>query len=66
MNEIVESLRREGYPLRIRGNDGYTATLVGIQPLIGEHAAIYRYPGGDCVHSLWEIRSARGFEVLEE
>lgn len=66
MSEIVERLRKEGYPRRIKGNGGYEACLVGVQPLIGGHAAIYRYPGGDCVHSLWEIRSARGFEVLEE
>ncbi|MCR5788647.1 MAG: hypothetical protein K6G83_02050, partial [Lachnospiraceae bacterium] len=65
-SSIIESLRKEGYPLRIKGNDGYEAYLVDVQPLIGDHAAIYRYPGGDCVHSLWEIRSGRGFEILEE
>lgn len=56
-NKVVEKLRKEGYPLRIKGNDGYEAVLVGIQPLIGkEHAAIYRYPGGECVHFLDEIK----------
>ena len=60
----VEKLRSEGYPLRIKGNDGYPATLVGIQPLIdGDYEAVYRYPGGDCVHDLREIKQY--FAVLE-
>lgn len=62
----VRFLRSEGYPLRIIGNGGYEARLVGMQPLVGrEHAGIYRYPGGDCCHGLEEIRSGRGFAVLE-
>lgn len=62
----VRFLRSEGYPLRIIGNGGYEATLVGMQPLIGcQHAGIYRYPGGDCCHGLEEIRSGCGFAVLE-
>ncbi|MBR0308868.1 MAG: hypothetical protein IJH92_08250, partial [Mogibacterium sp.] len=40
-----------GFPLRIKGKGGYSATLVAVQPLLdGEFAAIYRYPGGPCVH----------------
>ena len=60
----VEKLRSEGYPLRIKGNGGYPATLVGIQPLLdGDYEAVYRYPGGDCVHDLEEIK--RYFEIVE-
>lgn len=60
----VEKLRNEGYPLRIIGNDGYPATLVGIQRLNdGDYEGVYRYPGGDCVHDLREIK--RYFEVVE-
>lgn len=62
----VRFLRSEGYPLRIIGNDCHEARLVGMQPLIGcKHTGIYRYPGGDCCHGLEEIRSGRGFAVLE-
>lgn len=61
---IVEQMRRDGYPLRIKGNDGYEATLCGMQPLLdGEYMAIYRYPGGDCCHDLAEIK--RCFEIIE-
>lgn len=67
MNKVVEKMRKQGYPLRIRGNDGYEAYLVGAQPLCGnEYAGIYRYPGGDCVHFLEDIRSTRGFEIIED
>ena len=60
----VEQLRKEGYPLKIIGNDGYKATLYDIQPLTeGEHEAIYRYPGGECCHSLTDIAH---FEVIEQ
>lgn len=61
----VEKLRAAGYPLRIKGNDGYSATLVGVQPLLdGDYEALYRYPGGDCVHSLEEIKAY--FDVIEK
>ena len=59
----VEILRDAGYPLRIIGNGGYKATLRGVQPLIGGYAAIYRYQGGEAVHSLEEIMTY--FTVLE-
>lgn len=60
----VEKLRAAGYPLRIKGNDGYSATLVGVQPLLdGDYEALYRYPGGICVHSLEEINMH--FEIIE-
>ena len=63
----VEYARSKGYPLKIRGNDGYTAYLIGSQPLGGgDFMGIYRYPGGDCCHDLESIRSGRGFEILEE
>lgn len=58
MSDAVRFLRSKGYPLRIRGNGGYEATLVDIQPLLdGDYEAIYRYPGGDCVHDLDSINS---------
>jgi len=61
----VEKLRAAGYPLRIKGNDGYSATLVGVQPLLdGDYEAVYRYPGGECVHDLAEINSH--FEIIEK
>ena len=61
----VEKLREVGYPLRIKGNGGYSATLVDVQPLLdGEFAAIYRYPGGPCVHFLEEINAH--FETIEQ
>ena len=61
----VEFLRSKGYPLRIKGNGGYNATLVGMQPLVdGDYMAIYRYPGGDCCHDLESIKSA--FTVIEQ
>ena len=54
--EIVERMRKLGYPLKIIGNGGFPATLIGYQPLLdGEFCGVYRYPGGDCVHSLDEI-----------
>lgn len=62
---VVEKMRKDGYPLRIRGNGGYEAVLYDMQPLIGpEYMAIYSYPGGKCCHGLEEIR--RCFEVLEQ
>lgn len=61
----VEKLRAAGYPLRIKGNGGYTATLVDVQPLLdGDYEAVYRYPGGECVHDLAEINSH--FEIIEK
>ena len=45
----------EGYPKEIIGNDGYRATLCGVQELsYNDYAGIYRYPGGECCHSLEE------------
>ena len=61
----IEFLINKGYPRKIKGNDGYTATLVGIQPLVdGDYEAIYRYPGGDCCHDLNEIKKC--FEIIEQ
>ena len=61
----VEKLRTAGYPLRIKDNGGYTATLVDVQPLLdGDYEAVYRYPGGECVHDLAEINSH--FEIIEK
>lgn len=54
----IEKLISEGYPKKIIGNGGYTATLVDKQPLNKwEHLGIYQYPGGVCVHSLEEAKS---------
>lgn len=61
----IEQLRKKGYPMKIKGNGGFSAYLVGLQPLLGgDYEAIYRYPGGDCVHSLPEINQF--FEVIEK
>lgn len=66
----IDFLRAAGYPLKIKGNGGYTAYLTDVQPLNdGDFMAIYRYPGGDCCHGLEEIKTLTGsgaFEVLEQ
>ena len=65
MSATIDRMRKDGYPLRIKGNGGYTATLVAMQPLFGgEYLAIYRYPGGECCHDLREIKDH--FEVIEQ
>lgn len=57
MNAIIEKMRNDGYPYKIKGNDGYTAVLYDMQPLNeGDYMAIYRYPGGECCHGLLEIQ----------
>lgn len=51
----IQKLLTEGYPKEIIGNGGYRATLCGIQMLDpNDHLGIYRYPGGECCHSLDE------------
>lgn len=63
--DSIRRLLKDGYPWKIKGNGGYTAHLVDQQRLTGhDYCAIYRYPGGDCVHSLWEIK--KYFTVLEQ
>lgn len=65
MNEIIEKMRKDGYPYKIKGNNGYTAVLYDMQPLSdGDYMAIYRYPGGECCHDLLEIREH--FVVIEQ
>ena len=63
-----DSIRRplkDGYPWKIIGNDGYAAVLVGVQALVDhDYCAVYRYPGGDCCHSLWDIE--KHCSVLEQ
>lgn len=62
---VIEKMRKDGYPFRIKGNGGYEAILYDIQPLSGgEYMAIYRYPRGQCCHELSEIK--RCFEILEQ
>lgn len=64
-NSIIEKMRNDGYPYKIKGNDGYTATLFDIQPLNnGDYMAVYHYPGGECCHELEEIQ--KFFEVIEQ
>ena len=61
----VEFLIENGYPYKIKGNGGYIAYLCGMQPLTdGDYMAIYRYPGGECCHSLEEVNNY--FEVIEQ
>ena len=56
---IIEKMRKDGYPKIIKGNGGYRAYLKDMQPLGGgDYMAIYRYPGGECCHSLEEIKNA--------
>lgn len=63
--KTINEMRKDGYPLKIKGNDGYKATLVGCQPLLdGDYMAIYRYPGGDTCHDLWEVKKC--FEIIEQ
>lgn len=63
--ESIRRLLKDGYPWKIAGNDGYTAVLVGVQPLVGhDYSGIYRYPGGDCCHGIEEIK--RCFVTLQE
>lgn len=65
INAEIEKMRKDGYPYKIRGNDGYPATLYNMQPLNdGDYMAIYRYPGGECCHDLEEIK--RHFEIIEQ
>lgn len=60
----IEKMRKDGYPRKIKGNGGYVAYLVDMQPLLGgDYMAIYRYPGGNCCHGLEDIKY---FEVLEQ
>lgn len=61
--ELIEKMRKDGYPYKIKGNGGDTAVLYGIQSLFGgDYVAIYRYPGGQCCHDLQEMKY---FEVIE-
>ena len=63
--ELIEKMRKDGYPYKIKGNGGYNATLYGMQPLGGgDYMAIYYYPGGPCCHDLAEIKAF--FEVIEQ
>ena len=62
--KTIEEMRKDGYPLRIKGNDGYEAVLIGCQPLFdGDYIAVYSYPGGECCHDIEEIK--RCHEVIE-
>lgn len=65
MNEIIEKMRKDGYPYKIKGNGGYIAVLCDIQPLFnGDYMGIYCYPRGECCHDLMEIRMH--FEIIEQ
>lgn len=65
MKESIEKMRKDGYPYKIKGNGGHTAVLYDMQPLFGgDYMAIYRYPGGECCHSLLDIKLH--FEVIEQ
>ena len=62
--KTIDEMRKDGYPRKIIGNDGYEAILKGCQPLLdGEYMAIYCYPGGETCHSLWEIKKC--FKTIE-
>lgn len=62
--DVIEKMKKDGYPYKMIGNGGYKATLYDMQPLNGgEYMAVYRYPGGVCCHGLEEINQC--FEVIE-
>lgn len=62
---LVANMRKDGYPLKIKGNGGHIAVLIDRQPLLhGEYIAIYRYPRGVCCHDLNEIK--KFFEIIEQ
>ena len=53
----IRRLLKDGYPYKIKGNGGFECVLIAEQPLLdGEYCAIYRYPRGECCHSLHEIK----------
>ena len=66
---IVEKMRKAGYPKKIIGNGGFPATLVNCQPLLdGDFMGIYRYPGGAWKRSknvfrLWKNRREEHYVV---
>lgn len=61
--ELIEKMRKDGYPYKIKGNGSCTAVLYDIQPLSGcDYMAIYRYPGGVCCHGLEDVKR---FEIIE-
>ena len=62
--ELIEKMRKDGYPYKIKGNGGFAAVLYGIQTLSGgDYMAIYRYPGGTCCHCLEDMKY---FEIIEK
>ena len=64
MTNEIKYLIEKVYPYKILGNDGYKATLIGMQRLNdGDFMGIYRYPGGDCCHSLEEVK--KFFIIIE-
>ncbi len=65
MESVIEKMRKDGYPYKIKGNDGHIAVLYDMQPLFGgEYAAVYRYPNGECCHDLLDIQMC--CEVIEQ
>lgn len=65
MNEIIQRMRKYGYPYKIKGNGGHIAVLYDMQPLFGgDYMAIYRYPGGVYCHDLLEIQMY--FKIVEQ
>lgn len=64
MSNIIEEMKKNGYPAVIKGNGGQRAYLKGIQLLNNsDYMAIYRYPGGEYCLSLEEIKKC--FEIIE-
>lgn len=62
---IIEKMRKDGYPYKIKGIGGNEATLYDIQPLWDDvYMAIYSYPDGKYYHNLQEIKCR--FEVIEQ
>ncbi len=62
--ELIEKMRKDGYPYKLKGNGGCDAVLYDIQPLSGHnYMAVYHYPGGMCCHGLEDVKH---FEVTEK
>lgn len=63
MKNVIEALRRNGYPLIIKDEYG-THTLVDVQPLLGgDFEGIYRGRGGEKVIDLTTIQ--KYYKIVE-
>lgn len=60
---IIEKMRRDGFPYKIKSLSGHEATLCGIQPDLIGYMAVYRYDdGNEWCYSLCNVRRC---EIIE-